>query len=115
MPAERKFMLCSGDVVAEHELFKHPKMHIVGELRHVENGEMKVVALVRFVVSADTLHVPLLHPLEDGRLIGEAHDVRCRFAGCSNAVNWYPGRAASLVTVRRALSLWPEDVKEIVG
>lgn len=105
-----KYMLCTGECVLYEDLYKHPNSHIIGHLRYVVDEQKKVTALARWDVSESAGVVPPLEPVIDCEFIGDARNIKCKHADCTNTVRWEIGKAALDVLFARR-----EKLKEIVG
>jgi hypothetical protein len=88
---ERKFLLCTGQVVEAKEAWKFPEAHILGDLRDMTHEDSPAPSLALWLTPVDCLHVPPLHPEIAAYLTGEARLIRCRFEGCGNSQRWEGG------------------------
>lgn len=103
-PAERRFFLCTGQCVEYKDLYKHPKSHILGELRYLTDDGRKVTALALYTAIARADQVPPLNPEIFVYLIGDARRIRCTVEGCENIAKeqrWEIGKAAFEQLMRR--------------
>jgi len=92
--SDRRFFLCTGEAVTADRLALYPHSHIIGELRYVLDEGRRVTALARWECSVTTRLEPPIKPDVDIYLIGDARDIKCRFAGCHNKERWEIGQAA---------------------
>jgi hypothetical protein len=98
----RKFFLCTGQAIIAEELEKHPDSHIIGELCYRPDEGKRVTALARWDVSVNTKDPLPEDPSIDVYLIGDARDIKCRCAGCTNKARWEIGKAALDLLLGRA-------------
>lgn len=98
---ERKYFLCTGQVVGYKDLYKYPGSHIMGHLQHVVDEGASVTALVRWVKSTPADEVPPTLPEIDSDLVGDARRIKCLFPGCERRQRWEIGKAAFLQLMRR--------------
>ena len=103
MPAkiERKFFLCTGQVVGEGDLAVHAGSHVVGELRRVWDEGRRVTALSIYVRAREVEEVPAVEAERLVDVIGDAQNIRCGFEGCGRLQRWEIGRAAVLALMGR--------------
>jgi len=90
----RRFLLCTGEAVLDHQLDEFPSSHIIGELLYVSDEGRKVTALARWENSCNTREIPPNKPDVDVYLIGDAREIKCRYSGCRNKERWEIGQAA---------------------
>lgn len=102
--AERRFFLCSGQAVIASQLDKYPDSHVMGELCYRDHKGYKVTMLARWDVSFSTSDAIPNHPEIDMYLIGDALDIKCRHATCSNKKRWEMGKAAIRQIVKMYVS-----------
>ena len=95
-PTERRFMLCTNEVVRYQYLHLYPESHIVGELfRYIYDGE-PVTALFFYINPVSASVVPPIRPVFGPRMVADA-DVPCLFPGCGKLARWKMGRSARKV------------------
>lgn len=99
--ADRRFFLCTGNVIHERDLFKHPAAHIIGHLLYLYDEGRRVTALARWAVSPPARQDPPIAPDVDVYLIGDARRIKCRYAGCPRHQRWELGRAGFLALLER--------------
>lgn len=90
----RRFLLCTGEAVLNNQLGEFPNSHILGELIYVSDEGRRVTALARWETSCSTHATPPIKPDVDVYLIGDARDIKCRYAGCHRKERWEIGQAA---------------------
>jgi len=97
-PAERRFFLCTGDVVRPSELYKNQEKykdaHILGELRYMTDEGRKVTALALYETPVGALTVPPVKPVILLYLIGDGRLIKCRYPYCIRYQRWEIGKAA---------------------
>ena len=99
MDKERRFYICTGQVVGYSKLHTHPKAHILGEIVSLTESGRRVTALAVWNIPVPTDTVPPINPavnawLIDGRL-------RCKVAECGRNVRWEIGQAAFAALMER--------------
>ncbi len=99
--SEKKYFLCTGEVVTYENLFRHPSSHIIGHFQYVTDEGRRVTALARWEVSMPTTEVPPILPDIDVYLIGDARRIKCRAPGCIRVERWEIGKAAFMVLMDR--------------
>ena len=101
--SERKFFLCTGQVVPAEHLCKHPDSHIIGELRYVMDGndqhKRAVTALAVYETACSTENAPAALPDIRVEIVGDARNIKCTC--CDNHENWEIGKAAFLQLMSR--------------
>lgn len=100
-PTERRFFLCTGQCVAYKDLYKYPKSHILGELRHITDEGRRVTALALYETPVSADSVPPVKPVITVHIIGDARLIKCRCADCTNSQRWEIGRAGFLSLMDR--------------
>lgn len=89
MPAsEPRYFLCTGECVKYEDLYLYPHSHIMGELRFAVDEGQKMTVMERYEVSVSAAKVPPINPEIDVVLIGDARQIKCRFAGCGHKQRW---------------------------
>jgi hypothetical protein len=107
MPAEeRRFFLCTGQVVKYSDLHKYPDSHILGELRYVTDEGKKVTSMALYDVPACAANVPPLKPEIRLYMIGDSRMIKCLYpisaeVKCGRLERWEIGKAAFLQLVQR--------------
>jgi hypothetical protein len=91
---ERRFFLCTGQVVKYSDLHKYPDSHILGELRYITDEGKKVTSMALYDVPACANEVPPLKPEIRVYLIGDARNIKCRYPKCERVERWEIGKAA---------------------
>jgi hypothetical protein len=96
---ERKFFLCTGQVVKYSDLHKYPASHIIGELRYLTDEGKKVTSLALYDVPACANQVPPLKPEIRLYVIGDSRMIKCMYpisteAKCGRLERWEIGKAA---------------------
>ena len=97
MPAsdlpQRKFFLCTGELVNEDKLFKFPHAHIIGMLniRHDHELDRKVSELAILRTSLPTNAVPLVRP-PISAYVPSARKVPCSL--CERGPEWEINQSA---------------------
>jgi len=91
-PPQRKFFLCTGELVGEDKIYKFPQAHIIGELKlrsDQENGDPKqgrtVSELAVFADALPTTHVPPIRP-QVRAYVSHARKVNCSL--CERGPRW---------------------------
>jgi hypothetical protein len=101
MPAnERRFFLCTGNLVTLDELHLHPAAHIIGETKRITMGGRRVSVLAVYEVSVPTTCPPEILP-EIRSETKEADHIRCTVVGCGRKERWEIGYAVYLQLARR--------------
>ena len=116
MPAnERKYLLCSGVVVSYRDLYKHPRDHVIGELRQATCEGERVTILARWDVSIPAFQVPPSSPEIDEEIVGDVRQIKCRYAGfaCGNRVSWYASKSVMIASFKKLMSHFVEEVKPV--
>lgn len=109
-PSKTRYMLCTGECVLYEDLYKHSSSHIIGHLRYLVDEGKRVTAFARWDVSVSADIVPPVEPVIDVDIVGDARNIKCRYAGCKNTVRWEIGKAALEVLFTRR-----ERLRKIVG
>lgn len=95
-PSERRFFLCTGQCVTYKDLHKYADSHILGELRYLTDEGRRVTALALYETTVSAAQVPPLKPVLVAYIIGDARQIKCRYAGCARSQRWELGRAGFL-------------------
>lgn len=102
MPANpKRYFLCTGQCVEYKDLYKHPKSHIIGELRSMTDEGRKVTALAIYERSVSAAEVPPIQPVIRMYVIGDARLIKCQYAGCVRSERWEIGKAAFMALMQR--------------
>lgn len=100
-PTERRFFLCTGQCVSYKDLYKYPESHILGELRHITDEGRRVTSLALYEKPVFAGTVPPVKPVIIVHIIGDARQIKCRYAGCDKSQRWELGRAGFLALMDR--------------
>jgi hypothetical protein len=101
MPAnERRFYLCTGNLVTIDELRLHPAAHIIGEIKRIQMYDRRVSVLAIYEVSVPTSCPPETLPHIRCE-VKEASNIRCTVKNCERRERWEIGYPGYLQLVRR--------------
>lgn len=92
-PRERRFFLCSEEVVTYSKLHEYPDRHILGELVQVTLEGERVTAMALWDVPTPTDEVPPVRPKVRTRELASMGIV-CVFRDCKRVASWRPGARA---------------------
>jgi hypothetical protein len=107
--ADKRYFMCNGRAVKYTDLYKHPNLHIIGDLRYLVDEGKRVTALARWEKSHPTDAVPPIDPEIDLYIIGDARSIKCRHAGCDRHPRWEMGKAAISALLEKMGLEYPEE------
>lgn len=99
-PKERRFFLCTEDVVPYSKLHEFPGRHIIGELVTVTLEGERVTAMALWDVPKPTDEVPPVRPKVRARQLA-AVGIGCVYPDCNRMATWRPGQRAFSQLMKR--------------
>jgi len=95
----RRFFLCNGHTVTFDLLERYPHSHIIGELKHMEYDDRRIIALAVYETSLPVNDQPVIVPPIRVEIIGDARRIKC--TRCPHCERWEIGKGAFLAFMRR--------------
>ena len=115
---DKLYFLCDGSAVKYADLHKHPRLHIIGDMRRLVDDGHRVMSLARWVASVPTDTVPPIDPEIDSYLIGDVRRIRClhvdenRIFDCDRVSRWDIDKAAIFALLARMGLEYPREEVE---
>lgn len=100
-PGERLYFLCTGECVSYDELHEHANSHILGHLRYVKDEGREITTLALYLTPVSAAQVPPINPVIVADIIGDARNIKCRYADCTRSQRWEIGKAGFLALMDR--------------